>query len=153
MSLIIDANCASAALSEPTHADFAPLMRALTEGRAKLVVGGRLRAEYAKLAPVLRAFRTLNQAGRAVSVPDVEVDNEENAVTANFKLKSDDPHILALARVTRSRLLCSRDRALHADFTNPAIINRPRGFVYQDSTHEPLIRKCCNALPPGIRRT
>lgn len=143
MSLIIDANCASAALSEPTHADFAPLMRALTEGRAKLVVGGRLRAEYARLPPVLRVFRTLNQAGRAVSVPDSAVDAEETLVTDTFELKSDDPHILALARVTRSRLLCSRDQALHADFTNPTIINKPRGSVYQDLSHEPLIRKCC----------
>lgn len=145
MSLIIDANCASAALSEPTHADFAPLMKALVEGRAKLVVGGRLRTEYAKLPPVLRMFRALSQAGRAVSVSDDDVDKEEAVVATEFELKSDDPHVLALARVSRSRLLCSRDHALHADFTNPLIINRPRGSIYQDSSHEPLIRKCCKA--------
>lgn len=143
MSLIIDANCASVALSDPTSPDFAPLMRALTDGRAKLVVGGRLRIEYSKLASVLRVLRALNQAGRALSVSDDEVDSEESVIAARFKLKSDDPHILALARVSGSRLLCSRDRALHADFTNPTIINRPRGYVYQDSTHERLIRKCC----------
>ena len=145
MSLIIDANCAGAALGEPSHADFAPLMKAIMEGRAKLVVGGRLRSEYAKLTQVTRMFRALNQAGRAVSVSDQDVDAEEQVVIATCKLESDDPHILALARVSRSRLLCSKDQALHADFTNPVIINRPRGSIYQDSSHEPLIRKCCRA--------
>lgn len=145
MSLIIDANCACAALSEPAHADFAPLIKALADGRAKLVVGGKLRAEYAKLAPVVRMYRALNQAGRAVSVPDGDVDTEEELVKNKYHLQSDDPHILALARVSRTRLLCSRDQALHADFTNSAIINRPRGSIYQDSSHEPLIRKCCKA--------
>lgn len=143
MSLIIDANCAVAAFSEPASTDFAPLIRALTEGRATLVVGGRLRQEYSRLGQVARMFRILNQAGRALSIADHEVDTEEAKVLAAFQLASDDPHILALARVSRARLLCSKDQALHADFTNPKIINKPRGSVYQDASHEPLIRKCC----------
>ena len=143
MSIIIDANCACAAFSEPSHADYQPLIKALTDGRAKLVVGGKLRIEYSKLKPVLRMFRALNQAGRAVSFADDLVDAEEQRVIADHKLVSDDPHILALARVSRARLLCTKDQALHADFTNPAIINRPRGSIYQDAVHERLIRKCC----------
>lgn len=143
MSLIIDANCANAAFSEPAHTDYAPLIKALAEGRAKLVVGGKLRKEYSRLGPVRRMFRALNQAGRALSIADEQVDAEEAKVVADFELESDDPHILALARVSRSRLLCSRDQALHTDFTNPTIINRPRGSIYQDASHEPLIRKRC----------
>ena len=43
---------------------------------------------------------------------------------------SNDSHIIALAQVANARMLYSRDQDLHQDFTNLALLDRPRGKVY-----------------------
>ena len=45
-------------------------------------------------------------------------------------VKSDDPHIIALAQVSGARLLYSNDKSLQQDFKNKDLINNPRGKVY-----------------------
>jgi hypothetical protein len=37
------------------------------------------------------------------------------------------------------RILFSRDKALHKDFKNPALIANPRGSVYQKASHCKLL--------------
>ena len=43
---------------------------------------------------------------------------------------SDDPHVIALARISGARLLCSNDKDLQQDFGTKNLIDRPRGKVY-----------------------
>lgn len=143
MTLIVDANCAGDAFCSPAKPDFVPLVKALLEGRARLVVGGKLKREYQKNGVAWRMLKILDQAGRTKIESDAAVDNEEKNVKANYDLQSDDPHILALARVSGARLLCSRDQNLHHDFRNGDIISAPRGNIYQVAAHAKLIRKCC----------
>ena len=146
MSIIIDANCSTDALRSDPTADFAPIVQALRDGTAKVTFGGTtLLNEYKKIGTAWRFLVALDRAGRSQKVNDALVDAEEKLVAKEFALYSNDPHILALARISGARLLCSRDQALHQDFGNRAIINRPRGFVYQDAKHKHLIRKCCNS--------
>lgn len=141
MLLIIDANCATLALCASPNADFRPVTTAIVKGRKKVVIGGsQLKAEYQKLATVWRLLRTLDQAGRAQLIDDGDVDREQAHLLANVMMASDDSHVLALARVSGARLLCSHDQALHADFSNRNIIDRPRGKVYQNATHSHLLR-------------
>ena len=89
----------------------------------------------------MKMLRQLDQAGRAKAVPDAPVDARMKLVAP--QCVSDDPHIIALALVSGARLLCSLDQALHTDFTNPKLINSPRGNVYQNATHEHLVRHHC----------
>jgi hypothetical protein len=58
------------------------------------------------------------------------------------ELKSDDPHIIALAKVSGARLLCSKDQNLHTDFGNRVFIDKPRGNIYQNQSHAKLLKKC-----------
>lgn len=144
MSIIVDANVCSSIFGAPPDPAFAPIIAALNAGKAKLSVGGtQLKAEYARHGTAWRYIRALDQAGRVRLSNDALVDAEQAALPALFALKSDDPHILALARVSKARLLCSHDVALHADFGNSQIIANPRGYVYQNAAHKALIRKCC----------
>lgn len=144
MTIIVDANCSSDALGAPPKKEFLPIIEAFENGQAKLVLGGtKLKKEYHANGVAWRRFRILDQAGRAKLVNDADVDKEEEYVKTAFLLQSDDPHILALARVSGARLLCSRDQALHADFDNGKIINKPRGYIYQSAAHKNLIKKCC----------
>ncbi len=106
-----------------------------------MIGGAKQKAEYQRLAAVWRFIRVLDQAGRTQFLADASVDAEEALVKTTLALESDDPHIIAIARVSGARLLCSRDQALHADFCNPGILNRPRGKVYQNSSHAHLLTR------------
>jgi vacuolar-type H+-ATPase subunit E/Vma4 len=139
--LIVDANCATLTLSPNPNPDFAPVMQAILDNKATLVLGGcTQREEYTKLATVWRFIIALDRAGKAKKCLDSEVDRFEKALKENGSLKSDDPHILALARVSGARLLCSRDKNLHIDFTSTQILDAPKGKVYQNATHAHLLQ-------------
>lgn len=142
MCLILDANCLHKIFPD-VGASFLPVFEALMSGNAKLVLGGtKLRSEYALLNKAWKMIVALDKAGRVKMVNDSQVDIREAELNIAGQLKSDDPHVIALAMISGVRLLCSHDQNLHVDFTNPAILT-PRGCVYQDASHKHLIRKYC----------
>jgi hypothetical protein len=111
--------------------------------KVRLVYGGKLKREYERSHAILNVVIELDRAGKASVVPDRDVDREETLVSTMDVCVSDDPHIIALARVSGVRLLCSHDTDLHTDFTNKILLNNPRGKVYQCSKHAHLLRKYC----------
>ncbi len=146
MCLIIDVNVAHRALLTPNDPDFHPVHASLFSNRAiigKLVYGGELSREYSRNGSIRRTVALLDRAGRAIKINDGDVDEETALLQRNGSCVSDDPHIIALAAISGTRLLCSHDRDLHADFTNKALLDRPRGKVYQYARHEKLIRHFC----------
>ena len=72
-----------------------------------------------------------------------EIDSNNRKVNGN-PLRSNDTHIIAIALVEKkARLLfCTEDgdQKLQDDFTDPEIINNPRGKVYKNKTQEHLLR-------------
>ena len=54
------------------------------------------------------------------------------------ELRSDDPHIIALAGESGARLLYSHDRSLQQDFRDVSLINNPRGKVYSTAISQEL---------------
>lgn len=141
MSLIVDNNVAADFFCG-SNPDLAPLKSAVLNATCCLYYGGsKLRNEYFQSPKVRRIVKQLDQAGRAKAFPDATIDARMNQVAPNCV--SDDPHIIALALESGARLLCSHDQDLHSDFTNPTLINNPRGHVYQNVTHAHLIRAHC----------
>lgn len=140
MCLIIDANLATSVFSETPTADFLPLIDWLTSPKkdGKLVVGGHLAKELDKVNLARRFVRSLQQAGRARLIPSDATDIEtENIRTLCI---SDDPHVIALARLSGARVLCSQDKDLHKDFTNISLVSTPQGHIYQNASHVGLLR-------------
>jgi hypothetical protein len=142
MCLIIDANVVHKVFLHPT-ADFAPVERALTNGYARIVYGGKLTKEYLRIERFQRILLRLDQQGGARQVSDALVDAETKKVIQSGQCVSDDPHIIALALVGQVRLLCSEDGNLETDFTNSALVGRPKGNIYKRSEHAHLIKKHC----------
>jgi hypothetical protein len=140
MCVIIDANLAAAVFAQSPDEDFRPVLDWLFDKDGRLVSGGKLTQELYKIKAARRSLRTLNQAGRAILVPDREVSKEEEWGVATGLCKSDDPHIIALARTSGARTLCSWDGDLHQDFKNRKLISNPRGTVYQKAEHTHLLR-------------
>jgi hypothetical protein len=111
-----------------------------------VAVGGRLKRELIQTR-FKRLYRVLLLAGKLYQYDDKEVDRAEAIIIAQRKLKSDDPHVIALAQVSWCRLLFSRDQNLHHDFSNREILS-PRGRIYQDKSHEHLLRNARTCRKP-----
>jgi hypothetical protein len=139
MCVIVDANVASDVFDSPPQPDFVPLWRWIEEQDGVIVYGGKLAKELGRIDHVARRLQQLSLAGKA-KVPDsVRLAKEEKAVGHSGLCKSNDSHVIALARVTKARTLCSRDKKLHEDFKNPKLVANPRGQIYQDKTHAKLL--------------
>jgi hypothetical protein len=147
LCIIIDANVAHM-FGTPPHPDMAPIVRWLTQPRTKehAVTGGELRRELDRVEAIRRFFRKLKEAGRLIYKKDELVDEETEKVRQEFeKLNmqhADDPHVIALARMSGSRLLASHDKSsgLHAIFKDRRFLDPP-GKIYQNRKHMKLLRK------------
>jgi len=156
MCVIIDADpsyvrtsLAHQFFSNPPDDKLKPVWDWLTEPsqNGRLVTGGKAADELLKMGAPRRFIRALAQAGRLRLIPKAEVEAEQTIVLATELCQSDDPHIIALARVSGARVLCSHDKALHADFSakpprgkNPHLVSKPRGKIYQNATHRHLLQ-------------
>ena len=122
--------------------------------RGNLVIGGELRHELNGYARFQLWLRTATRRNIVRSVPDEQVESETRKLREQRICKSDDEHVLALARVSGARLLFSNDRDLQRDFKDSSIISGPvKGHIYTtvrcskiSSTHRNLLRRndLCN---------
>ena len=139
MCVIVDANAAAETLASTPSEDAVPVRNWLEKANGRMVFGGVLQDELAKVKTAWRSIYKLWQAGRAIQIPRSRIEQETSIIKAKHALRSDDPHVIALARVSGARVLFSRDRALHADFGNPELVANPRGRVYQRRSHMRLL--------------
>ena len=134
MCAIVDANAAhemfGSSNEQPAGAGQG-FFQWLNSGKGKLVVGGKLKEELDQGVPKFRAWSLQAiLSGKLIDADKNRIDQETEKVRRSGGLKSDDPHIIALAQVSGARLLFSNDKDLQKDFKNPTIINAPRGKVY-----------------------
>lgn len=146
MCLIVDTNVAHKILlrrDDPDFRDVHARLFAVKQPTAALVFGGRLAREYAGNDSIRRVVLALERNGAAIRVSDALVEEETASAVASGLCRSDDEHIIGLARAANVRLLCSHDRDLHVDFTNSTLLSNPGGKVYQTRRHRPLLREFC----------
>lgn len=148
MCVIVDTNVASLVFGSPSDSEYQPVIDWLNSKtqNGRIVYGGKLAKELVSYEKSSLYFRQLILSSRAIRIPDAEVDFEEAKVKQTGICRSDDPHVIALARVSGARTLCANDRNLHADFTNPKLLSKPRGKVYQNSRHAHLLKHTSGCL-------
>lgn len=146
MCVIVDINIAHRIFCCSNDPVFGVVRDALYETDSKHVVtvvsGGRLHDELCNNRKVAACLEELDRAGRAKILPRQKVDQETIRLTQSGQLKSDDPHVIAVARLSRARVLCSNDVDLRRDFTDKRLVNKPRGKVFSSSSHAHLLEKC-----------
>jgi len=140
MCVIIDTNVASNVFRQPCCPQYAPLWNWIQNEEGRIVFGGPLARELAEIGQTRRRLLELLRAGKARRVRDELITAEEARVRACGQGRSNDAHVIALARVSCARILCSADRNLHMDFRNQHLINHPRGVIYQNQSHGHLLR-------------
>ncbi len=146
MCLIIDVNIASLVLLQHDDPDFCDVHKFIFTGNGANVVlyyCEHMICENHNTA-IRKIILELDRAGRAKQYDANAVSEEIVNLQKSRLCCSNDQHIIALARVSGARLLCSRDNNLSSDFTNPQILNNPRGKVYKKRTHKHLLRKLCS---------
>jgi hypothetical protein len=140
--VIIDANLVSQVFRENPNKDFASVLDWLRNPKKKgqLVYGGRLAKEMSEVRRTRGYLAQLRRIGRAREFTDDDLTSEELLISRTGLCRSNDPHVVALARVSGARTLCSLDGALGHDFKNLRLISKPKGCIYKNATHSDLLR-------------
>ena len=139
MCLIVDANRFGDFLDEDAP-DSQPIWDWLKRRGGCLVLGGsKYQTEIEKSPHTVARFAELKRSGRVASVPSSAVDARHVELEASGALRSDDPHVIALAAVSGARTLYSFDDALIDDFRDKKLIDEPRGKVYKRAEHRHLL--------------
>lgn len=130
MCAIIDANVGHEVFG-PNQSEAGQFMlRWLERGGGPLVVGGELLKELGRNVRFVGWLRNAQRMGLARHVPDDDVDAETKTLRSQSICRSNDEHILALARLSGARLLYTNDNALQDDFRDRRIVRGTRGRVY-----------------------
>lgn len=133
MCVIIDANVAHSVFNTKRQTENGKsLLKWIGQGRP-LVVESQLKREL-NLDTNEYIQRWIkegenNNLKRLKICPDSAVKQEIQKLKRKT-LKSNDPHIIALARVSGARLLYSKDQKLQEDFKKKEFISQPGGKIY-----------------------
>ena len=98
--------------------------------RGHLVSGGQNKKELDANNTFQTWWQQATLAGRTTLVNDNQVTKLQRQLEAEKACRSNDAHIIALARLSGARLLYSNDRDLKKDFGDRDLIAEPRGKVF-----------------------
>ena len=153
MCIIVDANKLGEFLASPPNDDAMPIRQWLERpnGAGTLVysTGGKFAGELGRNARTKLAVYA--QAGKARLVAAHRFSDDADRLRASGQLRSDDPHVLALARASGARLLYTGDQDLIADFKDSSLIRDPRGKVYSSAANVNLLTPSACAKPTPAR--
>lgn len=139
MCLIVDSDVRDLFFTQtPTQAALVA-RRWIEDDGGKLVHGGKLTEELIKSPRAKTELRLWSQSGRAYVYKRSIIEKDVDHLRETKMCKSNDVHVIALARVSGARVLFSNDKTLHEDFKNRELINQPRGSVFQDTDHAKLL--------------
>ena len=134
MCAIIDANVVSEVFGSNLPPAGEKFFDWLNKGSGQLVVGGKLFEELKQSSAEFRRWGQEAQlAGKMRIVNKGDVDARTEQIQSEGTIRSDDPHVIALAQISDARLLYSNDGNLQQDFKNKKLIDDPRGKVYSTS--------------------
>ena len=131
MCAIVDANVANDVFGPGPCPSGEKFLYWIKKGSGRLVVGGELLEELESNSPGFRkwAAMAVNSAKMRI-VNRGRVDARSEELRDGQTLKSDDPHVIALAQLSGARLLYTNDEDLQEDFRNRHLVNYQEGKVY-----------------------
>ena len=149
MCAIVDANVTHEVFGSNPQPAGEKFFEWINKGTRRLVAGGKQLEELEVSSPDFRRWIIdAVVAGKMRIVNRDEVDRRAEQIQRQGTCKSNDPHIIALAQVSNSRLLYSNDGDLQHDFKNRRLIDNPRGRVYSTlktknftSTHRKMLQQ------------
>ena len=145
--VIVDANAVADVFGDAPSDAGAGLRRWISSGDGQLISGAKLHQELRQASPRFRQWAVVAQSTSQLRLINARpLAQRTRRFEGHSALQSNDPHILALSYVSGARLLYSNDHALQQDFTNPQLINNPRGHVYSTRVNSSFDRQKRNLL-------
>lgn len=138
---------------DPEHHKFLPVKTWVLEGPGKFVMGGtQYKTELMKVSKILVFIKELEKRGKIVRKKDEDVDKDVKILKIKEPSKNfDDPHLVALARLSGCKLICLRDPRAHRYLRKPHFYNaaKDRPKLYTRIKNSDLLCKnniapCCN---------
>jgi len=130
---ILDANRTYEVFGDRQTEAGAAFFHWVNRGRGRLCVGGQLTAELGRDGRFREWALQARLSGRLHLSDADTVARATITFSADARVRSNDPHVLALAIVSGARLLFTNDAALQRDFRDSRLIPRPHGKVYSTS--------------------
>lgn len=117
MCAIVDTSVANEAFAVDANEAAQKFLEYVSQGKLKLTVGGsRLNDEFSTCgSQFLQWLSRALKFGFAVRVDDSAVDRTEEEIKNSGSCESDDEHVVALAKITGSKLVFTNDRDLQND--------------------------------------
>jgi hypothetical protein len=140
MCIIIDNNVRDLVFREEPADEYKPVADWIDTKGGKFVIGGKLTEELNEGRGYRALIGQYKRKGSVRSMETTDIDADIKEIARIGKIKSDDQHVLALARVSGARTLCTNEDDLTEDFKNKAIINNPRGNIYKNPSHKHLLK-------------
>lgn len=113
MPVIIDTNCIAQVFSKSSlnHKEFEPILNWILKGKGLMIMGGsKYKTELHKLHKYLKIIRYIKEAGKIYEGDCNLIDNYQKKVEEiNTDPDFDDPHLVALAFITKCKIICSED--------------------------------------------
>lgn len=143
MCLILDTNRYSDFVN-PANEDMKPVKKWIeSKGKIAYSPTKKFEEELNKITDMRKSFDRYKKAGRIKLVDKKKVEQKTKELKDSKVLKSDDPHIIALAQIANITLLVSSDKKLGEDFRNSKIIKK--GSIYKNRAHSKLLENfSCN---------
>ena len=144
MCVIVDANVASHVFDETQQTEAGKCLLKWIESGRPLIIGGQHKVDLYKHSGAKKWVRKWTYQARRVGLfmfKEYTGLDQKIQELKKRKLKSNDHHIIALAQVSRARLLYTEDGDLKTDFKNKNLINHPRGKLYPSSEKPREIKK------------
>ena len=142
MCMILDANQFHKLFKRDDN--IKPINEWLKNDRGKLVytLYGKFGEEIKQMLKMRRYLHSLKRAEKAKlfqedQVREGEEEIEQEAKRKNYRLQSDDLHILGLAQTSNTKLLCSNDSKLIKDFEQ--LIQK--NSIYKNQTDKYLLTR------------
>lgn len=121
MCCVIDVNLLPAVFDNDNskHKDYKPVFQWIINDKGSIIIGGsKFKAELSRMPRYQSLLKTLNKSNKVFSADDDEVDFlsiEIEKIRDDHSLSKatyNDPHIVALAKLTNVKLICSDDSGL-----------------------------------------
>jgi len=130
------------------HTDFKPVLRWIVDGPGKIIYGGsKYKRELSRIPRYLGFLVELRRAGKVIELQQSLVDQLEQQLLDTMSHPDfDDEHIVSIVVISRSRLVCTRDRRacrfIKESRLYPGDCSRPK--IYSRSTHSRLLINGCS---------
>ena len=147
MCIIVDADRIVDFFSKPNNEDAAPIHKWLEKKLGVLIysTGSKFAGELQQ--KTRRALLEYVKAGYAKPISASDFQEEQHRLQKNSAVKSNDCHVLALAKFAKVRILYTGDGDLKKDFKNKCLISKGKLYTGKQNEKELLNKwRCPSAI-------